>query len=64
MKKLRLDVTDLQVQSFAPAVGRESAPRAVRGYEATLGQRCESLCFCVIGWSEISCPDQTCSCPV
>jgi hypothetical protein len=64
MKKLRLDVIDLKVESFASLPARDAAAAgAVRGHDATLGGPCDSICRCPIGWSYASCPELTCSAP-
>jgi hypothetical protein len=62
MKKLRLELIDLKVESFASVPVRDAAG-AVRGHDATIGAPCDSICWCPIGWSDFSCPDLTCSAP-
>jgi hypothetical protein len=61
MKKLRIDLGDLRVESFAtvPAPAREGA---VHAYVGTIGEPWQSLCKCPLGWSIASCPDVTCGC--
>jgi len=63
MKKLRIELGDLRVESFATS--GDASPevaRSVRAHAGTIGEPYQSLCNCPLGWSWASCPDVTCGC--
>lgn len=63
MKKLRIELEHLRVESFATSSTPPAAQAgAVHAYVGTLGEPWQSLCRCPIGWSWASCPDVTCGC--
>ncbi len=56
MKKLRIEIDQLRVESFSTS----PLPKGeVRAYVGTFGQN-QSWCSCPIGWTFISCPDGGC----
>jgi hypothetical protein len=65
MKKLRIELGDLRVESFATSIDVSPQPtRSIRAHAATIGEPWQSWCNCPIGWSWASCPDVTCACSV
>jgi len=62
MKKLRIDVDHLHVESFSTLPAAASRDGSVQAYVGTIGEPYQSWCNCPLGWSIASCPDVTCGC--
>ena len=58
MKKLKLEIEALQVDSFAPAADADAEAGTVQGAQATRFQTCAQSCGCPV--TDLA---HTCTCP-
>lgn len=62
MKKIRMSIDALRVESFATSIDVTRRAGSVHAHAGTVGDPNQSLCNCPIGWSIASCPAVTCAC--
>jgi hypothetical protein len=62
MKKIRMPVGELRVESFATSASPDGRAGSVHAHIGTVGDPNQSFCNCPIGWSIASCPAVTCAC--